>query len=315
VAQRPPAPGPPPSHPEHPVPEVPGAPRKPLLLPSWPGGVPGPGALAVSPPAGGRTLRPGDPALAPESPAETSERLNARVQDWMDDESAASRARGVGRHPYFEQMVDSLEGALAGAEGGKPRQLGVRNPVAGLVKNYTAAAEQYGRTGDPGGAPPPLAPLQSEQLAARFGNETDAHVLQMRMMAQARETLGALEGRGALLTLTLELRQAKSGALLDAKLLESSGNPLFDAFVLRVAPGALGALTPPPDEALRGRALLRTWWHVEGWLRTPKELREALASLAAGQLPLPVGLLLPRPAGRPSLEPDFEYRARLLKVY
>jgi hypothetical protein len=263
--------------------------------------------------------------LAPALSASVLLHLVLALWLWRGEEFAAPGPRAVptAARAIELEIIDaprasphpSKARAPATAEASKPRQLGVRDPVAGLVKNYTAAAEQYGRTGDPGGAPPPLAPLQSEQRAARFGNETDAHVLQMRMMAQARETLDALEGRGALLTLTLELRQAKSGALLDAKLLESSGNPLFDAFVLRVAPGALGALTPPPDEALRGRALLRTWWHVEGWLRTPKELREALASLAAGQLPLPVGLLLPRPAGRPSLEPDFEYRARLLKVY
>ncbi|MFL5347216.1 MAG: TonB C-terminal domain-containing protein [Hyalangium sp.] len=135
---------------------------------------------------------------------------------------------------------------------------------------------------------------------------------QMRLAAQARETLDALNNRAALFTVILEVRQARSGELLEAKLTEPSGNSRFDAFVLRVVPGALGTLAPPPGEALRGRDFLRTQWQVEGWLYTRKELMEAVSSLASGQLMLPVDLLL-----KPSdpERPRFEYRARLLKVY
>jgi outer membrane biosynthesis protein TonB len=286
------------------------APRKLVLVPSWPGGVPSTGAPAREPESRGRTLHPGDPALESESTVETSERLTARVQDWMDDGAAGARAGGIGKHPYFEQVRGSLEGALARTEGGDARKLGIQNPVAGILKNYTQAAEQYGQTGNPGGGSPPPAPLQSEQLAERFKDEPSAR--QMRMAAQARETLEALNSRGALLTVILELHQARSGELLDAKLTEPSGNPRFDAFVLRVVPGALGTLTPPPDEALRGRDFLRTQWQVEGWLSTPKALREAVSALASGQLMLPLDLLL-QPAGPE--RPRFEYRARLLKVY
>jgi hypothetical protein len=286
------------------------APRKLVLVPSWPSGAPGTGVPTVQPESRGRTLHPGDPALEPESTAETSERLSARVQDWADDGAAGVRAGGIGRHPYFGQVRDSMEGALASTEGGDARQLGIQNPIAGILKNYTQAAEEYGRTGNPGGAPPPPTPLQSEELAERFKDEPSAR--RLRLMVQARETLEALNDRGALLTVTLELRQARTGELLDAKLTEPSGNARFDAFVLRVVPGALGTLTPPPDEALRGRDSLRTQWQVEGWLRTPKELIAAASSLASGQLVLPLDLLL-QPEEQES--PRFEYRARLLKVY
>jgi hypothetical protein len=285
-------------------------PRKLVLVPSWPGGALGMGEPTVQPESRGRTLHPGDPALEPESTAEASERLSARVQDWADDGAAGVRAGGIGKHPYFDQVRDSMEGVLASTEGGDARQLGIQNPIAGILKNYTQAAEEYGRTGNPGGAPPPPTPLQSEELAERFKDEPSAR--RLRLMVQARETLEALNERGALLTVTLELRQARSGELLDAKLTEPSGNARFDAFVLRVVPGALGTLTPPPDEALRGRDSLRTQWQVEGWLRTPKELIAAASSLGSGQLVLPLDLLL---QPEESESPRFEYRARLLKVY
>jgi hypothetical protein len=286
------------------------APRKLVLVPSWLGGAPSTGAPGAEPESRGRTLRPGDPSLEPESNAETSERLTARVQDWADDGAATARAKGIGQHPYFEQARDSMEGALARTEGGDARQLGIKNPMAGILKNYTQAAEEYGKTGNPGGASPPPTPTQSERLAERFKDEPSAE--RLRMMVQARETLEALNNRGALLTLTLELRHARSGELLDAKLTEPSGNPQFDAFVLRVAPGALGTLTPPPEEALRGRDSLRTQWLVEGWLYTPKELLDAASALASGQLVLPLDLLLEKERMKGT---RFEYRARLLKVY
>jgi hypothetical protein len=254
-------------------------------------------------------LHPGDAALEPETSGETSERLSARVQDWVDDGAAGARAGGIGKHPYFEQVRGSMEGALARTEGGDAHQLGIQNPIAGILKNYAQASEEYARTGNPGG-PAPSGPLQSERLAERTRDEPAAR--QMRLAVQARETLEALNNRSALLTVTLELRQARSGELLDAKLTEPSGNRKFDAFVLRVVPGALGALTPPPEEALRGRDFLRTQWQVEGWLYTPKKLLEAASSLASGQLMLPVDLLL-QPASPES--PRFEYRARLVKVY
>jgi hypothetical protein len=255
-------------------------------------------------------LYPGDPALEPESPEETSERLTARVQQWADDGAATVRAEGIGRHPYFDQARGSLEGALASTEGGDARQLGISNPVAGVLKNYAKAAEEYARTGNPGGGPLPSAPTHSEQLAERFKDEPAAE--RLRMWVQGRETLEALNNRGALLTVILDVHHSRSGELLEAKLSEPSGNPKFDAFVLRVVPGALGVLPPPPQEALRGRDSLRTQWQVDGWLHASKELLAVANSLASGQLTLPLDLLL---------EPDrpensrFEYRARLLKVY
>ncbi|ATB39407.1 hypothetical protein CYFUS_004851 [Cystobacter fuscus] len=288
------------------------APRRPHLLPSWSVLTPGPGSLAVAPESHGRTLRPGDPELRPESKDEESEKLTARVQDWIDDDTAGVRAGGIGGHPYFGQMRGSLEGGLAHTDGGTPEQLGVTNPVAGLMKNYAEAAREFGRTGTPGGAPPPSAPLQSERLTALFGNDPQgAH--RIRAMAQARESLDALASRGALFTVKLEVRHARSGKLLEARLEERSGNELFDAFVLKVVPGALGDQEPPPAVVLRDKKDLRTQWLVEGWHHASKELMESVgASLLSGQLTVSPLLLL---KDKKSLQPSFEYRARLLKVY
>ena len=292
-------------------------PRAPLrLLPSWMGTPPSTGSLAVGPESRGRTLRPGDAELQPESTQETSERLTARVQDWADDDMAQERARGIGGHPYLEEVRDSLEGALARTDGGTPEQLGIHNPLAGLIKNYTDSAEEYGRTGGPGYAPPSRTPLHSEQLSERFRDNPDA-VRRMIAPAQAVETLQALESRGALLTVKLELRHARSGALLGARLEQPSGNRLFDAFVLKVVPAALGELKPPPpDELIRDKQELKTRWLVEGWHRAPSTLTQSIASsLASGQLMLPV-LPLAQLADPESEEPaTFEYRARLLGLY
>jgi hypothetical protein len=269
------------------------------------------GSLSVAPEPRGRTLRPGDPELRPESNEEVSERLTAQVQDWVDDDMAGVSAQGIGGHPYLGEMRGSLEGALGHTDGGKPKELGIDNPIAGLLKNYTEAAEQYGQTGGPGITPPSRMPLHSEQLAARFRDDSSAR--RMIASAQALETLDALESRGALLTVELELRHSPTGTLLGSRLTESSGNRLFDAFVLKVVPASLGELKPPPPEVMRNKVELKTRWLVEGWHHPPKALSQSIASsVASGQLMLlPLGLL----ASSPNEEAEFEYRVRLNKLY
>lgn len=286
-------------------------PHAPLLVPSWMQTPAATDSLAVAPGPRGRTLRPGDPELRPESNEETSERLTAQAQDWVDDDMAGVRAQGIGGHPYLGEMRDSLEGALGHTAGGKPKELGVHNPIAGLLKNYTEAAEQYGQTGAPGITPPSTTPLHSEQLAARFRDEPQGR--KMIASAQALETLDALERRGALLTAQLELRHSPTGALLGSRLTESSGNHLFDAFVLKVVPASLGEVRPPPPEVLRNKGELKTRWLVEGWHHPPKGLSQSVASsLASGQLMLvPLGLL----TASQGEEAEFEYRVRLNKLY
>lgn len=291
--------------------DVTDVPHAPILVPSWMQTPAATDSLAVAPGPRGRTLRPGDPQLRPESNEETSERLTAQAQNWVDDDMAGVRAQGIGGHPYLGEMRDSLEGALGHTAGGKPKELGIDNPIAGLLKNYTEAAEQYGQTGSPGITPPSRTPLHSEQLAARFRDDSPGR--KMIASAQAIETLDALESRGALLTVRLELRHAPTGALVGSRLTESSGNHLFDAFVLEVVPASLGTLKPPPPEVMRDKEELKTLWLVEGWHHAPKGLSRSVASsLASGQLMLlPLGLL----SAAQGEEAGFEYRVRLSKLY
>jgi hypothetical protein len=257
-------------------------------------------------------LRPGDPPLQPESTREESEKLTARVQDWMDEDMAGARAQGIGGHPYFGQMRGSLEGALSHTDGGTPEQLGVTNPVAGLMKNYGDAAREFARTGTPGGPPPPRAPTHSEKLAALF-RDGPPSARQMVALAQAHETLDALASRGALFTVKIEVYQSRGGAVLGARLEESSGNRLFDSFVLKVVPDSVANLAPPPAAVLREKKELRTEWLVEGWHHPPRGLPESLVStLVTGEL-LEIPAALKRDAR--SRDAGFEYRARLLKVY
>lgn len=284
-----------------------------VLVPSWMRAPPALNSSGQTSESHGRTLRPGDPELQPESKEEESERLTAHVQNWADDDMAGERARGLGGHPYLADVRQSFEKGLAHTQGGTPRELGIQNPLAGLLKSYTDAAQQYGHSGDPGYQPPSRMPLQSEQLAARFRDEPGGQ--RMIGAAQALETFQALENRGALLTVKLELRHTPEGALLGARIAESSGNRLFDAFVLKVVPASLGSLPPPPREVLRGKEELKTRWLVEGWHHPPKKLTQALtSSLASGQLSLPLDLLadLGKEAKDP---PGFEYRARLIGLY
>jgi hypothetical protein len=239
---------------------------------------------------------------------EEERRVAARVQGWAEDTLAEARVEGGLVDPYFHGLEAALEEELATAPGGRPTELGVRDGNAGLKKSYKASASEYARTGNPGLGPPGAAPQPSERLRERFGAEPSA--LPMIAAAQAKETAAALAQRTPLFALKLELRQEPSGALLDVKLVESSGSGAFDAFVLRVTPQALRRAPTPVAQ----NKPLRSLWQVEGWMRRPETALERAASV-----PLIAGMPL-KPFLDPLLSPSaeearFEYRARLLRVY
>ena len=228
----------------------------------------------------------------------------------MDDTLAEARAQTGLPHPYFVGLRDALEGALGQSDGGSPRQLGITSPLQALAKSYSKAVEQYAKTGNPGLPPPGESPTQSERLQERWGSEPDA--LLLRAQVQAAETQESLEHRGPLLALKLELLQGREGQLLRAAVVESSGNNLFDAFVLRVGPEALGRLAAPPLDAYRGETL-RSVWEVNGWLRQSNSAGRTLAhSLAPSLMGVSTGPLVD---GLSAGKMRFEYRARLLRVY
>ena len=123
-------------------------------------------------------------------------------------------------------------------------------PDGAKYESYLGAAEQYARTGNPGGVAPGRTPTTTERLQDRFANIPES--LPLRMMAQAAETKALLRTRSAQLTLQLQLEQDTRGTLLSAAIVQSSGNARFDDFVLEVGKSALASSAPPPQWLLHG---------------------------------------------------------------
>ena len=255
-------------------------------------------------PARGVTLHPGDGVVSPQvARAEEGERVRERVQGFAEDVLAQARAEG-GINPYFEALGHALAAELGQADGGSPVQLGVTDGNAGMKKSYASAASSYGRTGDPGFTPPGREPALSERLKA-----SDAP-LELRAMVQVDETARGLARLTPLLSLKLELRQTGTGALIQARVLESSGNVQFDSFVMRVAPDALPRVDVQPP--LRGPEL-RSVFRVDGWLRQRRSPVEQVARTFA-----PLAIAMPfvdQLAVTDPAQTDFEYRVALLHAY
>lgn len=257
--------------------------------------------------SGGRTLHPDDPSLSPEALREEERaRVGERVQTFAEDQLAEARAQRGLPHPYLEKMRASFLAQLGRPGAVTPRELGVGNAMQAFSKNYRDAASQFGRTGNPGFVPPSSAPTQSEVLDRLYRNVPEA--LPLRMQVQARETMANLEGLGPMFSVKLEVIQRMDGTLVTVKLLESSGSPAFDAYVLKECPGAIRAAVAPPGDAFR-KDSLRSVWAVEGWFHpTDSALDSALPALQG----VPVAMLL-RYLDPARLKVDF--RAKLLRVY
>jgi hypothetical protein len=262
--------------------------------------------MAQGEPSRGRTIRPGDPELSAEvQRLEAEKRVKERVDGWANDGLAVARAEGGG-HPYFGEVGNALRSALQHAEGGKPAQLGVGGELERMSERYGEAAADYARTGNPGFAPPGKAPTQGEKQRELFGN--DAQFVQA--LTQAAQLAQDLQTGKPLLTLTFELRQGGDGHYRDGNILKGSGNPRFDAFVLRVVPGAMAQLGPPPDLVLRGRDEVRSVWRIDGW--------PAYSTRESTLLPTPGAFGLPVDGARKQLRHEaleFDFRAHLLRAY
>lgn len=277
--------------------------RGPRLMPELPlsAGLP----VAQGEPSRGRTLRPGDPELSAEvQRLEGEKRVTERVEGWVHDTLAEARAE-AGGHPYFGEVGGALRSALNHAEGGTPAQLGVAGELERMGQRYGEAMSDYAKTGNPGLPPPGQAPTQGEKQRELFGN--DAMLLQA--LTQGAQLAQDLRTGKPLLTLTFELRQRGDGQFRQGNILQGSGNPRFDAFVLRVVPGAMERLGPPPDAVLHGRDELRSVWRIDGWPAS-SALEAARPSLGASGLPVD--------GVRGQLQHEaleFDFRARLLRAY
>lgn len=314
------APMPPPDQ-EAPSPSLaaPAAPRGFYPLPPslMPGGPPITGPKSQS----GHTLRPGDPSLSPDVlAARETARVSGRVQAFIDDNQAELRVANGQIDPYFSRLREALEKSFEDAPVFEGTSL-----LDHATHSWAAQAGKFGATGNPGTGPVAAAPTASEQLKALQERLGDESLEYLRGLVQAGEEVQKLGGGGGeKLVVTLELHQGPDGTLRDAKLVSTSGNKAYDAYVLSGVPPALAKLPPPPDEARGVRPDgIHTLWSVEGrvvYLRKLKELKGQdtaymAAALAAGML-----------AGRfeettgefeviDFRNPRFVCQARLLRVY
>ncbi len=287
--------------------------RGPTLTPSLEilgGGTEGPGEGGVA--LRGRTFRAGEGDPYGSEAARREEerfRVHGRVDGWAKDSLAEARAQRGLPHPYIGGVGEALREGLGRAEGGTPAALGAAGAAEFMLRRYADAAAEYTRTGNPGISTPGLAERQSERLKSQFGGEAKF----VQALTQAGETSLDLAYGKPLLALTLELRLSRDGKPVSAPaLLQRSGSDAFDAFVLRVIPGALAELGPVPEDALRGQEELRSVWLIEGWASLPPKLNDAMLMYGVpGMMGIGGDVLLKEIAS----SEQFDFRAKLLRVY
>ena len=224
---------------------------------------------------GGYTLRSTDPVPTPsERTLALKTQGESRVEEFIADDLARAKAEGGMPPRYYANLRDAWKLNLAHPEHGLPSPTQL-----GVKDGVQAYVSKY---------------LEAAQNYAHPNRTTDSD-------------------SGALLKLKLELRQGKDGALIRASLIESSGNKLFDAYVLRVGKRMLEDF-PKPEADVTKADILRSVWQIEGWLEAPSDLRTAIAEALipsfGGQNPLG-GVL----HGFTSDQLRFEFRARLLRIY
>lgn len=303
------------------APRAPDAPRtpgeKPSLLPTAPNG----GWSLPTAPEGprGRTLRPGDPSLSPEAlAAEEQGRVGGRLKGFVDDDLARLRVENGVVHPYFGRLRAALEKQLVDAP-----LFGTPSTLQHLARTYRDEAGRFGATGTPGGRGPGV-PAATERLDALTRGDTGYDGLRARARAGEQLQKFAEGNRETGLVVTLELVQGPDGALQSARVVDTSGNKAFDAWVLERVPPSLAPLAPPPAGAPGVRPEgIRSLWAVEGRVIYLKKLRDmkgedawytatmAAAGVLAGTFEETTGDVYVIDLRNPR----FVVRPRLLRVY
>ena len=260
--------------------------------------------------AHGETLRPDDPRFSPEAlRADAEKRVTARVTGMVEDELASARAERGLPHPYFSGLRSAGKSGLdQRAREAKMEARGV-DVLASIGDRYLDASKSYGKSGNPNLGPPGTTLRASEKLA-QASNASELGAL--RLLAQATETQNDLSTGKPFLALQLELRQFKDGAVPVVRLMQRSRDARFDAFVMGEWPKSIESAGPPPLDAFHGPEL-RSVWQIEGWVRLPKQLQDALSyapvpgvmGLGADKIAAAVG----------GVTYHYEFDAKLLRVY
>lgn len=259
---------------------------------------PNSGVAVVPSAANGETVYPNDPRFSKAVLDEEARvRVKARVDDFAQDVLASARAERGLPHLYFTELREAVRaglGAQARAEGLRPNR---DTAQEALAARYEESRSSYAKTGDPGLGQPELVPRPSERF-------TQPEQGPLRALAQEKETFEDLTNGKPLRAMTIEVRQPKGPGAAELKVLVSSGDALFDAFVLRSWPAAMVQLKPPPDDVSSAEAA-RSIWAIEAWQRTrPND----------EYLPSFMGFPMSRLASL-ARDEGYDFHVRLLRAY
>jgi len=254
---------------------------------------------------GGKTVRnlPGESGGEDVHPS----LAQARITAWIDDDTATRRVDKGLVDDWFARLHRSLDRALNKAPA--PAGLAVSGS---LLSTYAANAAQYGATGTPGepsGRGNPSAPSFDHQgsLGAALGAPG---TFRLQLDSSSRDPWAVVE-------LSYDL----GGRLRGSKVLESSGNRLFNLHVLNVVALGLPGLPDLPDggEGIHADGT-RSVWRIRGHF----SLQHDLKSLSANDiwyLPLATavgiasGVNLDDIVGHVTGKPQLQCEVELLQVY
>ncbi len=193
-----------------------------------------------------------DPSELPDPQAVAAyqaEQARARVDGFARDELSVVRVESGAVDGYFNALHHRLQQGAS-----HPPLFGDADKLAQLpktwVNSWAPAAQRYGAGQLPystQGQPNPVP--SAVQEAADRGSPQAREFAQLLTVGAGLRDLG--DGKmGSNMEAVVELRQAATGALLEALLLRSSGSQPFDAWVLDVAVKAVPLTLAPPDAGL-----------------------------------------------------------------
>jgi hypothetical protein len=194
----------------------------------------------------------------PEAVAEyQAEEAKARVEGWVSDTLASARAERGGVSPYFRQLQTAFAEQLVGPPPLDMKEFGER-----MVREQIDAIQRFGKTGSPVAVPEErdhrLEQRNRLQAAVEAGRATNMY------MADVTSPVLALAA-------VVEVWQEPNGRLRGLKLLESSGDPTFDAWAVSRLRNALAKTGSAPDA---GAGLhddgIRSRWRLEEYLGNPR---------------------------------------------
>ena len=189
------------------------------------------------------------------------------------------------------------------------------------LRNLLAGAERYGATGSPDVGVPSGQSLEEFARQGAAGGRARPRPSNTELVEAYSKGAGALHAE-------LELEQSPTGQLVSAKLSVSSGNPLFDAYVLEQVPKALASLGPAPEHFAGKKERVRSLWSIDGHVSFTRTSRlskldalnasdaaylSALAALGvmSGNFEETTGEVFVPDLRRP----HFDIRTRLLRAY